>query len=257
MLRNNEINIAVTGPDKKLPIAWWATRFILWMQGVNAFYITPNKPHTSKKIHAVIIGGGDDIEPIIYGDESNPKYTYDPARDKLEMAVAQKAISANTPILGICRGAQLLNIIAGGSLISNINDLRKHTPKKGKITPCKTINIKKPSLLSRCLGSNCTAVNQLHNQAVKNIGTNLKVTAKDNDGFIQAIEKANTQTHNQDHDKNKKEKEKENSHLAPASKSFLLGVQWHPEYLFYKKCQRNIFKQLIEAAKKSEQLITI
>ena len=55
MLHNNEINIPVTAPDKKLPIAWWATRFILWMQGVNAVYITPNKPHTSKKYMPLLL----------------------------------------------------------------------------------------------------------------------------------------------------------------------------------------------------------
>ncbi len=251
---NHSCKVIVTGPDKKFRAGWWATKFCLKLYGMDAHYLTPkgysrrmkslstadlNSPDKASKRKAldfqgIIIGGGDDIEPKHYGITGDAGTDYDEARDQLELMMVKQALKAKIPILGICRGAQLINIALGGSLYRDIRPLRHLTPNKNSVFPMKEVLVKDRSYLEEITVSNSFSVNSFHNQAIERLGKTLRVSARDKDAFVQAIEASNMQN------------------------QFILGVQWHPEYLPYLKNQRRIFASFIEAVKHSQhQLHTI
>lgn len=222
--------IAVTGPDKLFRIAWWATWLSLRIVGMRACYITAKKPNPPEPVQGVIIGGGDDIHPEHYGAIGDAGALYDAARDQFEIQVAEQTIAAQVPILGICRGAQLINVVLGGSLHTDIRAMRKLTPNKNSLFLIKHININDKSKLYSALQLNSLRVNQLHNQAVKNIAEGLQVSSRDDDEFIQSIEST--------------------------GKGFIVGVQWHPEYLFLCRYQRKLFTMLKDAALREPKKIS-
>jgi len=228
--------IAVTGPDKKLKFGWWATRFILWLCGARSCYVTPSKPHLINAVDGVVIGGGDDIEPQHYGEvapvgkDGDFSRSYDPARDQLEIAMIKAALKSDVPMLGICRGAQLINVVSGGNLHQDIRPLRSITPNRNSAFIVKLALIEEHSILKGLLNKAVVKINSLHSQAVKRIGKGLTIAAYDKDGFVQAFE------HRQ--------------------KLFLIGVQWHPEYLPYHAIQRKLFKKMVSAVKQQKNKIT-
>lgn len=207
--------IAVTGPRTRLAVGWWAIRFNLWLSGLRGVYLYPGGPALNQPISGLIISGGDDIHPENYGDPEKEESRYDPARDKLEMDILEQYLDSGIPILGICRGSQLLNIVANGSLYADIRPDRDKTPNKYTALPVKDVEVAPASKLGECVTPQRFTVNSLHNQAIKRLGENLVVTARDADGFIQAVEHKDR---------------------------FVVGVQWHPEYLPYLSAQRELFR---------------
>ena len=135
MLNTSTPTIAVTGPDKRLRFGWWATRLILAMAGAKAVYITATSPELPMGVSGVIVGGGDDIEPEHYGLTGDAGAHYDPERDRLEMNVVKQALSCGVPLMGICRGAQLINVVLGGSLHTDIRPKRENTPNRNSVFP--------------------------------------------------------------------------------------------------------------------------
>lgn len=208
--------VVVTGPDKRLTYGWWATRLQLWRVGLRAVYVTPNQPRLPDDVSGVIIGGGDDIDPRHYGLSGTAGVNYDAARDQLEIETINHALRHQWPLLGICRGAQLLNVVHGGNLYTDIRPLRRRTPNRNSLFPIKQAEIEAGSQLASILGQHPLAINSLHSQAVRDLGGDLKIAARDADGFVQAIEVPN--------------------------RPFLFGVQWHPEYLLWKSRHRSLFK---------------
>lgn len=215
--------VAVTGPKKRLAIGWWAIRFNLWLAGLRGIYLYPGGPPLRQPIQGLIISGGDDIHPEHYGEPEKERSRYDPARDTLELDMLARYLDSGIPILGICRGSQLLNIVAKGSLHADIRPDRVKTPNKYTALPVKDVDVSADSQLGDCVSPSRLRVNSLHNQAVKRLGENLIVTARDADGFIQAIEHKDR---------------------------FVVGVQWHPEYLPYLAAQRQIFHCFARAVRK-------
>jgi len=215
--------VLVTGPDKRFKWGWWATRFSLALVGLNARYLSPNYRRVPHNVRGIIIGGGDDIEPGIYGSTENSGSRYDPARDALEMTVLRKALPRQIPILGICRGSQLINVVLGGNLHQDLRPKRVRTPNRNCILPIKWANVVENSLLFDILKCHRLKVNSLHNQAVDRLASGCEVVANDEDGFIQAI--------------------------AGVGTRFLLGVQWHPEYMPYAPAQRKIFRAFAQAVR--------
>ena len=126
------------------------------------------------------------------------------------------------PVLGICRGAQLINVYFKGTLYEDINTFYYEEPNRYSIFPVKKIYIKPGSKLAEILGVRELRVNALHHQAVKKAGEDIEIVAQEANKVVQGIESA--------------------------AKKFVVGVQWHPEYLVQKKRQRRIFKALVEAA---------
>jgi putative glutamine amidotransferase len=157
----------------------------------------------------IIAGGNFDIPPSMYGaDFVHQTVTTKDERTKFEFAITALAIKNNKPILGICGGEQLINVVCGGTLIQDIAteipNALQHEVKNREVA-AHDISITKGSLLHRIAGAEVLGVNSSHHQAVKNVGKSLKVNSVAPDGVIEGIE----------HENHK----------------FCLGVQWHPEYL--------------------------
>lgn len=213
--------VLVTGPDKRLRFGWWATRFALWLVGLRGVYGTASRCQPPPDVRGVIIGGGDDIEPKHYGYTGDAGAEYDRERDEFELAIAKQALACGVPVLGICRGAQLLNIVLGGSLHQDIRPLRTLTPNRNAITRIKQANIDADTKLHKIVKKESLRINSLHHQAIDRPGEGLIISSKDDDGFTQSVEK--------------------NDH------AFTIGVQWHPEYLFYAREHRAIFAHFAKA----------
>lgn len=215
------IEIAVTGPGGGIPWAWWATRWQLRRQRALAHRLTPGSGKLGRRIAGVIIGGGNDIDPAIYGGDISSSPNVDPERDSYELEVLAEADRRNLPVLGICRGAQLINVYAGGTLYGDLAPHRQLTSNKGTLLPRKQVTIAPESILARWIGGTTSFVNSLHHQAVKKTGDELQVTAHDRDGIVQAIEST--------------------------SGPLRVGVQWHPEYLPQRRDHRRLFARFIDA----------
>jgi len=170
---------------------------------------TPLADAYINQIAGFIITGGDfDIDPAIYGaKEKHPKTQTKPKRTDFEAEMTRLALAENKPILGICGGMQLINVILGGTLIQHVPDVTGnslHEQKDDRKNPAHTVKITPGSLLYKITAKDSIKVNSTHHQAVEKPGKGVKVTAEAPDGIIEAIE-------------------------YPAH-PFCLGVQWHPEF---------------------------
>jgi putative glutamine amidotransferase len=253
--------IGVTGPDRGGGAAWAFTRVAVWLAGGHAVRITPRRPRKSLDgLDGLIIGGGADVDPTLYGQEllhvTEKKKRDEPvglwiiglilfpltwlmrklsaaavttgqniARDELEMKLIDDAVHRRLPVLGICRGEQLLNVYFGGSLHQGLAGLYVEDPEVRTILPRKRIVVEPDSCLARVLGRRPVRVNALHRQAIDRLGRGMRVSARDRNGIVQAIE------HN--------------------SLPLLVGVQWHPEYLLQMRQQRALFEAIVRQAKET------
>lgn len=195
------------------------------LAGGRAVQLSPAEPAPEQPVHGVVISGGHDVDPVLYAQESSVLPHYDPERDAFESAVIDQALSDRLPLLGICRGAQLLNVRLGGDLHQDLRAQRRHTSHRRTILPLKTLLVTPGSRLRTWIGSAQSRINSLHNQAIDRLGRGLVVSGRDLDGIVQAVE-------------------------DPA-RAFLLGVQWHPEFLLWKAPQRRLFRILVEAARQA------
>ncbi|MGO4523347.1 gamma-glutamyl-gamma-aminobutyrate hydrolase family protein [Microvirga sp. 2MCAF35] len=200
-------------------------RLALYRAGARSVRLMPGHLLPAEPLQGLVIGGGDDIGAEIYGGQVLPDVRIDPERDKLELGLLKAALPAGLPILGICRGSQMINVALGGTLHTDIYEVYVQAPKMRTILPRKTVTIERGSQLDRILSCNPCQVNALHHQSVDRLGQGLKIAARDESGIVQAIE----------------------SESAP----FLLGVQWHPELLVWKKPQQRLFAALAEAAREA------
>ncbi len=214
--------IGVTGPEKRFPQAWWATRLAIYLCGGRAVYLTPGRGDYHQLLNGVIIGGGDDIDPQLYGSHDSGLARIDRDRDAFEVDMIEHALQTNLPIFGICRGMQLLNVVLGGSLFGDIRGMRHLTSNRRTPLPSKHVRVDGKSELSRIVRAAQFRINSLHHQAIDDLGETLQPVAWDKDDFIQAIESR--------------------------SEHFMMGVQWHPEYLFYLPGQLRIFRRLVKEA---------
>ena len=216
--------IAVTGKASRWAPGWWAAWLAIALAGGRAVRATPRHPMPAP-IDGLVIGGGDDIATDLYGATAAYDNTADRARDEMELAAIKRARVDNTPVLGICRGAQLINVAAGGTLYSDISELRRSTSNRVNPLACKPIALKRRSRLAAIVGSSRLRVNSLHHQAVHGLGSGIQASARDADGFVQAIEARNA--------------------------AFVIGVQWHPEYLCYRPAQYRLFRALVAACRQA------
>jgi putative glutamine amidotransferase len=179
-------------------------------------------------IDGLLLTGGEDIDPSLYGEE--PQWVLgnqDEEKDRLEYWLVEAALERNLPIFGICRGAQMLNVVAGGSLYQDVRlfseEVIKHYQRASGWHPTHSIEIEPNSKLFEIIGERSIRVNSFHHQAVKDIARGFKVTAKAKDGIIEALE---SQNH-----------------------PFVLGVQFHPEAMWQKHPKMaELFKTFIRHA---------
>ena len=175
-------------------------------------------------IDGLIITGGDfDIDPKIYKTNNTKSKNIKSKRTNFEIKIFKNFFKLNKPILGICGGAQLINVACGGTLIQ---DLIKKPINHEQINPrnqtSHNINIYKKTKLHKICGAQKIKVNSAHHQAIKKIGRNLNISCKSNDGVIEGIE----------HKKHK----------------WCIGLQWHPEFLIT-KYDLKIIKNFVNQAK--------
>lgn len=254
--------IGVTGPDQGGIAAWYFTWFAIRMAGGRARRVTPRRPCSMAELSGLVIGGGADVSPHFYdgGKEVETAkevvetiererslfrslatwllypllYLFrrlfttkvgmygDQSRDALEFKLLEEALRLQRPVLGICRGCQLINVYLGGSLHQDIRNFYVETPHMTTVFPRKEIEVLPQTQLREILGTAACRVNALHYQAIAQIGKGLRVSAREvNPPIIQAIE---------------------------CPERFVIGVQWHPEYLFREQRQRRLFRALVKCA---------
>lgn len=180
-------------------------------------------------VDGLLLSGGGDVDPVYFGEEPVPgcgKIT--PERDDFELALTRRALSAGLPVLGICRGAQVLNIAAGGDIyqdiVTQVPGCLKHSQKAPRWCATHGIMVEGGTRLARILGSGSLRVNSFHHQAIRRPAPGFVVSARAKDGIIEAIES-----------------------IGPA---FALGVQWHPEAMWERnKGSLALFTALVEAGK--------
>lgn len=183
-------------------------------------------------VDGLLFSGGADIDPSYYGDTDLHPDTYDvhPFRDRFELELLTKAIERDFPIFCICRGVQLLNVACGGSLFQHVPDHcdstiphRQHAAGYHSHQPSHTVTAAPGSLLAAVYEATEINVNSHHHQAVKDVAHGLRSTATAEDGLVEAVELS--------------------------ERTFVLGVQWHPEMMFHEHPEHLApFKRLVEAA---------
>jgi len=214
--------VGVTGNARRWSPSWLAIQSAIRLAGGRPVRISVDRRHPPDELHAVIVSGGDDIHPHLYGGEPASSSSYDPDRDALEREYVHFAFEQRLPLLGICRGYQLINVTLGGSLHGDIRPLRVKTSNRATVLPRKSVELAPGSLLASVMQRQRLLVNSLHNQALHALADRLRAVGHDEDRFIQAVES---------HDE------------IP-----LLGVQWHPEYLFYLPSHFRLFRWLVQRA---------
>ncbi|WP_366655095.1 gamma-glutamyl-gamma-aminobutyrate hydrolase family protein [Fodinicurvata sp. EGI_FJ10296] len=181
--------------------------------------ITPGNARDIDRVDALIIGGGDDISATLYGGTLNPTIRIDPDRDAFEQKALERSIDRDQPVLGICRGAQMMNVVLGGTLHEDIYSAFPNLPRMRTPLPRKTVTVTAGSRLSTLLGTEKCRVNALHHQSVDRVASGLTVVACDSFGIVQAVEAK-----------------------APGH---WIGVQWHPEFLVFDTRQQALFRDLV------------
>lgn len=173
----------------------------------------------------ILFAGGEDVDPRFYGELK--KYTsvqVNRVRDEFELALLERALSRRLPVLGICRGTQMINVRFGGTLYQDLKSDKalelEHKQAGSRLEVTHTVMLTDPgSRLAEAFQASCR-VNSLHHQAIKRLGRGLKVTAHSEDGLIEAVE-------------------------AAEDYPFLVAVQWHPEEIADRPEQRKIFEQFL------------
>ena len=221
--------IGITKPDNEDLLAfsffWLAVKLA---GGVPKVLTASDENYRTANIDGLLLGGGKDVFPGLYDQAPKKEYEYDSARDDMEVFWAERARDEEIPVLGICRGAQLLNVVCGGSLYMSVADAYKNADYPDGFLHNtfyrKMITITDRCLLCYIIGKNKIRVNSIHKQAIAELGEGLMVNAKEDNGVIQAI--------------------------SMPSHPFFLGVQFHPEFMIYHCHFRDIFEALVKAAQK-------
>jgi putative glutamine amidotransferase len=189
-------------------------RWIAMEPGVEVVKLSFHDQNASKveTCDGILFSGGEDVHPTLYG---KPEYVEEyglkeiiPDRDQFEYEVIEKALDSKKPVLGICRGLQLINVYLGGTLLPDIPTLLQ-SKEHGKISgqdQTHDIRVESSSMLHKIAGKDMGVVNSAHHQGVDKPAGNLKISAMSGSSVVEAMEWKNA-----------------------SDKSWLMLVQWHPE----------------------------
>ena len=184
-------------------------------------------PGLLKGLDGLLLTGGDDPDPKLYGRKLHPaEVLMDPERQAFDLALIRAVLKRRMPVLAICLGSQMLNLVRGGTLVqdipSQVRGAGAHKPVKG-VPPWHAVRIQRGSRLAGILGTSSLAANSFHHQAVGEVGRGLKAVAHAPDGVVEGIE--------------------------DPGHPFLVGVQWHPERCYRERPhQARLFRALVLAA---------
>ena len=173
----------------------------------------------------LLLPGGGDMDPKFYGQERIPACG-EPnlLRDAAEPLLLRAFLAADKPVLGICRGIQVMNAVLGGDLYQDIKPF-EHLPHNDHWAKVHTVTVRRGTLLSRILGQDTVLVNSQHHQAVDRVAPGFTLAALSEDGIVEAIEKPDAR--------------------------FCLGVQWHPEWLSdADPAMQSLFDAFVDACSK-------
>jgi len=182
------------------------------------------------KLDGIIFPGGDDVDPARYGERPLPKLgRISPRLDILELHFARRALDIGLPILGICRGCQVVNVAAGGALVqdipSQVGGAMKHRQQAPRWYGTHEVILDENSLAFAVFGARRISVNSYHHQSVRDPGDGLTVSGRSLDGIAEVVE---------------------------GSRNFVLLLQWHPEAMWkHNRTFLRPFQALVEAAKDS------
>ncbi len=184
-------------------------------------------------IDGLLLTGGGDVEPSIYGASTHPAFDpAEPGRDEYEIELVRRAFEKDIPVFAICRGVQVLNVARGGTLIQHIPEevgtSVEHRVKEPRFAIAHDVWLTPGSLLQETLrerleDADSCAVNSRHHQAPKDLGEGLVASATAPDGVIEAVE--------------------------DPSRRFCLGVQWHPENFWRTGEFRTLFEAFVQACR--------
>lgn len=167
--------------------------------------------------HGFLLTGGQDVDPHLYGQNIRPECgEVCHTRDFMESFIFRNALQSDTPILGICRGIQIMNVLLGGTLYQDLPTQHPseicHAMKPPYDRPVHNVTVLENTLLSSIIGNGNYAVNSYHHQAICDLANAAQAMAVSEDGLIEAI--------------------------CVPKKKFIVGIQWHPEYAYEKdpKC---------------------
>lgn len=215
--------IGVTVSERGARLTWLAHWLAVVRAGGRPVRLTATGRSGIDGLDGLVVGGGDDIGADLYGGEVALDVRIDPARDRMERLALDRALHADLPVLGVCRGAQMINIHFGGTLHQDIYAVYRDLPRLRTPLARKRIAVAPGSGLARLMGQGRLAVNSLHHQAVDRLGRGLRISARDAHRVIQATE-------------------------HPGAR-FLIGVQWHPEFLIFRRRHQALYRGLLRAAK--------
>jgi putative glutamine amidotransferase len=182
------------------------------------------------RLDAVILSGGPDLHPSAYGVLPHPELgPTEPQLDRFELELARGAVARGLPVLGICRGMQVLNVALGGSLHQHLPDLEgaiDHRQEGPSGEPSHRVTLARDSRLTKVIGRRYVEVNSFHHQGLHALGKRLAVAGRAPDGHVEAIE-------------------------VPGRR-FTFGVQWHAECLVDRPEHLALFRGLVRAARGHE-----
>ena len=198
--------------------------------------LSTDTPPTLEGLDGVLFTGGGDVDPAHYRDLRHPKTNEpDAARDAFELALAKQALARNTPLLAVCRGLQVINVAAGGTLIQDIpaqlTQALGHQVDSPPFAIAHEVWVTPGTALARVMKDELSdgevlQVNSRHHQAIDKTADGFTVSATAPDGVIEAIERPNAR--------------------------FCVGVQWHPENFWRTGEFRSLFEEFVKAAETGE-----
>jgi putative glutamine amidotransferase len=190
--------------------------------------VVPGTARPLDGVSGVLLTGGEDVSPTLYGEVSRCSSRVNPERDKFELELLQDALSRDLPILAVCRGMQLLTVALGGCLHQDLSELVSDS------MPCERVRHRGPgytdtthpvcivpnTMLAGCVDQQRLMVNSHHHQGIRELPGSLRISARSLDGLIEAVEHT--------------------------GKTCVLGIQWHPER-WPDKCSDAIMKEFLAA----------
>ena len=218
-------NIIITGSTTGSKSAQISSAALLRLYGVHAEFFHPKKFNKDAHMDGLLITGGTDIDPYSFTNTKHPSIIKtEPKRDAMELYFLQRAQKEEIPIMGICRGMQLINLFMGGSLHPHIPEMNLESKHPHSVFPLNLLSIEPKTRLHKILRTDNLKANALHHQTINKLGKGLRASAKDTNGLIQAIESTNN--------------------------NFILGLQWHPEFMPYHWSTHRLFQAFSQEIKK-------